>query len=336
MALTKITGEGTGSLDSLTTTGALDVTTSTHANASVFKSTGNTQLFLQDTDASSDDQFWGFQVSGGSLNILTCDDDRSGGFFTPIEITQAGAFNHSVSASGDIAKFVTSANSGTGLFLNSQTANQIDVVGFDGSAANAVNIRSGGASGSGMLIDTSNNIMMGTTSVGGTSILSLGSSNYMVATHNDGGTSGFFGQIRFRNNANSADVGTINRVNDASVQYNTTSDARLKENIADMTGAITRVKQLAPKRYSWVNEDLDAADQDGFLAHEAQAVVPVAVSGTQNEVDEDGNPVYMQMDYSKLVPLLTGALKEAITKIETLETEITALKARVTALEDAD
>ena len=58
MALTKITGEDTGPLDSLTTTGALDVTTSTHANASVFKSTGNTQLFLQDTDASSDDQFW--------------------------------------------------------------------------------------------------------------------------------------------------------------------------------------------------------------------------------------------------------------------------------------
>ena len=90
MALTKITGEGTGSLDSLTTTGALDVTTSTHANASVFKSTGNTQLFLQDTDASSDDQFWGLQVSGGDFNILTCDDDRAGGFSTPFFITQAG------------------------------------------------------------------------------------------------------------------------------------------------------------------------------------------------------------------------------------------------------
>ena len=90
MALTKITGAGTGSLDSLTTTGALDVTTSTHANASVFKSTGNTQLFLQDTDASSDDQFWGLQVSGGEFNILTCDDDRSGGFVTPLTIAQAG------------------------------------------------------------------------------------------------------------------------------------------------------------------------------------------------------------------------------------------------------
>jgi hypothetical protein len=74
----------------ITTTGALDVTTSTHANASVFKSTGNTQLFLQDTDASSDDQFWGLQVSGGDFNILTCNDDRAGGFSTPFFITQAG------------------------------------------------------------------------------------------------------------------------------------------------------------------------------------------------------------------------------------------------------
>lgn len=90
MALTKITGAGTGSLDSLTTTGALDVTTSTHANASVFKSTGNTQIMLQDTDASSNDQFWGFQVSGGDFNILTCNDDRASGFSTPFFITQAG------------------------------------------------------------------------------------------------------------------------------------------------------------------------------------------------------------------------------------------------------
>ena len=64
------------------------------------------------------------------------------------------------------------------------------------------------------------------------------------------------------------------------------------------------------------------------------------VSGTQNEVDDDGNPVYQGIDHGLLVPLLTGALKEAITKIETLETEnstqatqIADLITRVTALE---
>lgn len=68
----------------------IDVTTSTHANASVFKSTGNTQIMLQDTDASANDQFWGLQVSGGDFNILTCNDDRASGFSTPFYITQAG------------------------------------------------------------------------------------------------------------------------------------------------------------------------------------------------------------------------------------------------------
>ena len=70
--------------------GALDVTTSTHANASVFKSTGNTQIMLQDTDATANDQFWGLQVSGGEFNILTCNDDRASGFVTPLTIDASG------------------------------------------------------------------------------------------------------------------------------------------------------------------------------------------------------------------------------------------------------
>ena len=334
MALTKITGEGTGSLDSLTTTGALDVTTSTHANASVFKSTGNTQLFLQDTDASANDQFWGFQVSGGSLNILTCDDDRSGGFFTPIEITQAGAFNHSVSASGDIAKFVTSANNGTGLFINSQTDGQIDLVGFDGSAANNVNIRAGGATNSGLIVGTNGDIFAGQSSsvtpgagntTHGTCLRSTGrlflsaDTTYSLSLNrsDSGELTNFHRAGAFK--------GSIS-ITASAVAYNTSSDHRLKENIADMTGAIDRVKALAPKRFNFI-EDTDTT-VDGFLAHEAQAIVPEAVTGTKDAVDGDGNPIYQQIDHSKLVPLLVGALKESAAKIE-------ALEARVKTLEDA-
>jgi len=98
-----------------------------------------------------------------------------------------------------------------------------------------------------------------------------------------------------------------------------------------MTSAIDRVKALAPKRFNFiVDQDTTV---DGFIAHEAATVVPEAVTGTHNEVDGDGNPVYQGIDKGKLVPLLTGALQEAIAKIETLETEMTALKARVTTLE---
>ena len=91
-----------------------------------------------------------------------------------------------------------------------------------------------------------------------------------------------------------------------------------------MTGAIDRVKVLAPKRFNFIaNADITV---DGFLAHEAQAVVPEAITGTHNEVDDDGNPVMQGIDQSKLVPLLTGALQEAIAKIEDLETRLAALE----------
>jgi hypothetical protein len=113
-------------------------------------------------------------------------------------------------------------------------------------------------------------------------------------------------------------------VSTSGTSYNTSSDARLKENVADMTGAITRVKALAPKRFNFI-ADADTT-VDGFLAHEAQAVVPEAVTGTHNEVDEDGNAVMQGIDQSKLVPLLTGALQEAIAKIEDLETRLAALE----------
>ena len=111
----------------------------------------------------------------------------------------------------------------------------------------------------------------------------------------------------------------------SSTNYITSSDYRLKENVVDMTGAITRVKSLAPKRFNWI-ADADDTTVDGFLAHEAQSVVPEAVSGTQDAVDADGNPEYQGIDQSKLVPLLTGALKEAIAKIETLEARVDALE----------
>tara|TARA_Y100000114_G_scaffold77619_1_gene71391 strand:- start:183 stop:1193 length:1011 start_codon:yes stop_codon:yes gene_type:complete len=120
-------------------------------------------------------------------------------------------------------------------------------------------------------------------------------------------------------------VGTIITTS-SNTSFNTSSDARLKENVADMTGAIARVKQLSPKRFSWIVDKLDAANVDGFLAHEAQKVVPEAVTGTHNEVDDDGNPVMQGLDASKLVPLLTGALQEAIAKIEVLEARVTALE----------
>ncbi len=106
--------------------------------------------------------------------------------------------------------------------------------------------------------------------------------------------------------------------------YNTSSDYRLKENVTPLTGAIGRLNQLQVHRFNF-KADPDKT-VDGFIAHEAQAVVPEAVTGTKDEVDADGNPIYQGIDQSKLVPLLTAALQEAIAKIETLEAKVAALE----------
>ena len=90
-----------------------------------------------------------------------------------------------------------------------------------------------------------------------------------------------------------------------------------------MTGASARVQALNPVNFEWI---ADGTRVDGFLAHEAQAVVPEAVTGTKDAVDADGNPEYQGIDQSKLVPLLTAALQEALTKIDALEARITALE----------
>jgi hypothetical protein len=106
--------------------------------------------------------------------------------------------------------------------------------------------------------------------------------------------------------------------------YQTSSDYRLKENVVPVPDGITRLLQLRPSRFNFIADPNQTVD--GFLAHEAQAVVPECVTGEKDAVDEEGNPVYQGIDQSKLVPLLTAALQEAIAKIEALEADVAALK----------
>ena len=134
-------------------------------------------------------------------------------------------------------------------------------------------------------------------------------------------TSGTHRAALFVKNFN--EVGTITMTTSATA-YNTSSDYRLKENIVPLTGASARLNQLQVHRFNFIAEPSKTVD--GFLAHEAQAVVPECVTGIKDEVDDKGNPVYQGIDQSKLVPLLTAALQEALAEIE-------SLKARVTALE---
>ena len=111
-------------------------------------------------------------------------------------------------------------------------------------------------------------------------------------------------------------------VSSTATAYVTSSDYRLKESVTAITDGITRLQQLKPSRFNFISNPDKTVD--GFLAHEAQTIVPECVTGTKDEVDDDGNPVYQGIDQAKLVPLLTAALQEAIAKIETLEARLTA------------
>ncbi len=118
-------------------------------------------------------------------------------------------------------------------------------------------------------------------------------------------------------NASGSHVGAIT-VNASATVFSTSSDYRLKENVTADWDATTRLKQLNPVRFNFI-ADADTT-VDGFLAHEVQDIVPEAISGTHDEVDDDGNAVMQGIDQSKLVPLLVKTILE-------LEARITALEA---------
>jgi len=105
-------------------------------------------------------------------------------------------------------------------------------------------------------------------------------------------------------------------VSNFATAFNTSSDYRLKENVIPISNGIDRLMLLKPCRFNFISDDQTV---DGFIAHEAQDIVPEAISGEKDQIDEDGNEVYQGIDQAKLVPLLTAALQEAIKRIEILE-----------------
>ena len=125
--------------------------------------------------------------------------------------------------------------------------------------------------------------------------------------------------------ASDTELGSISvSLSESITVYAGTSDYRIKENDVKITNSITRLNQLRPIRFNFKQNP--SKTLDGFFAHEVQTVVPEAVVGTKDEVDSSNEPVLQGIDQSKLVPLLTAALQDAITEIETLKTRVTALE----------
>jgi len=173
-----------------------------------------------------------------------------------------------------------------------------------------------------MRIDSSGNLLVGTTT--GTNARIYIEADASAVTpfrinNTQTGTGG--GSIAvFRRNGTL--TGSIDNTG-TTTSYVTSSDYRLKDDVQPMTGALAKVALLKPVTYKW---KLDNSDGEGFIAHELQEVVPECVSGEKDAVDADGNPQYQGIDTSFLVATLTAAIQEQ-------QTIITALTARITALE---
>ena len=167
------------------------------------------------------------------------------------------------------------------------------------------------------------NTTTATTGIGHRVFIEDGSTYAPMGVNNTaGGTSSSNNIVIYRAGTQ---VGSITTTNTATA-YNTSSDYRLKENVVSLTGASDRVNQLQVHRFNFI-ADPDRT-VDGFIAHEAQAVVPECVTGEKDAVDDEGNPVYQGIDQSKLVPLLTAALQEALAEIKILKTKVAALEAK--------
>jgi hypothetical protein len=117
-------------------------------------------------------------------------------------------------------------------------------------------------------------------------------------------------------------VGNIS-VTGSATAYNTSSDYRLKENIAPMVGALNIVSALKPVTYKW---KVDGSTGQGFIAHELAEVVPQAVTGEKDALDKDGNPEYQGVDVSFLVATLTAAIQELKAELDTVKAELNTLK----------
>jgi len=115
--------------------------------------------------------------------------------------------------------------------------------------------------------------------------------------------------------------------NGANTSYNGTSDYRLKNNIQPLTSALNRVSQLRPVTWTWKEGYGGTRPEcEGFIAHELQEILPIAVTGEKDAVDADGNPQYQGIDTSFLVATLTAAIQELKAIVDAQGAEIAALK----------
>ena len=317
-----------------TTTTALVYSADTSGVLQLQTNGGTTALTL---DTSQNATFAGKVASASSLQLatngtttaVTIDPNQNVGVgVTPSSISSSyksielGAVGNEWSSTSGTNNFSTNAIRGTSwtygstnkafLYQQDVTGGHLWFYAPSGTAGNAISWTQA------MTLDTSGNLLLGTTSFAYTAKGAIWNSNGSINI----GSAGTGGSTLMNFGNGNGAIGSIT-VSGSTTTYVTSSDYRLKENIAPMTGALAIVAQLKPVTYDWIS---DKSKGQGFIAHELQAVVPDCVTGEKDAVDANGNPVYQGIDTSFLVATLTAAIKELSAQVTTLQTQVTALK----------
>ena len=166
-----------------------------------------------------------------------------------------------------------------------------------------------------MTLDASGSLLVGTTTFRGRLTVESNSALTAVPFDSNDTRADASSSASFSFKRQGTQVGTISTTTSATA-YNTSSDYRLKENVAPMQNALDTVAQLNPVTYTW---KADGSAGQGFIAHELQAVVPDCVTGTKDAVDAEGNPQYQGVDTSFLVATLVKAIQELTARVAELE-----------------
>jgi hypothetical protein len=236
--------------------------------------------------------------SSGYVGIGTSSASTYAAFVVRKAITGQGVTNAS-------AQFSDAVNSAFWIGHTSGCANLV---------TEASNITFGFTNGSAtsekMRVTTNGDFLLGTTStVGKITMVYAGTYGQYI----EGPVGASTLEIFFSGSTNVGSISTTGTI----TAFNVSSDRRLKENIVSYTSGLQAISSITPRQYNYIS-DKETIYQ-GFIADELQQVIPHAVTGETNAVDENGNPIYQGVDASFLVPHLVSAIKELNARIIALE-----------------
>ena len=305
MALTKITGEGVGTLDSATISTADNTDQLTLISTDADANRGPRLALTRNSGSPADNDV------AGTIKFNAKNDAAEDIELFEINTTITDASDGTEDAKMTINGIIGGASTNRVNLTNSETVFNEDGVNLDFRVESDVNSHA-------FFVDAAE----GDIFINGSAFASGANRKQFEintnATALRSGTSSTSTAFHEEFHNPNGTIGTIS-TNGSSTSFNTSSDYRLKENVVTDWDATSRLKQLKPSRFNF-KADTDVT-LDGFLAHEVSSIVPEAVTGEKDAVDDDGNIVPQSIDQSKLVPLLVKTIQE--------------LEARITALENA-